>query len=141
MTAKIKNGDNYLALDVGDRRIGVAVASAVAKIATPLLTVENTDKVLDELVDICEAQAVGTVVVGLPRSMNGNETAQTKRSRHFADELAKRLQARVVLQDEALTSVQAERELSRRGKPYTKGDIDALAACLILDDYIQENVL
>jgi putative Holliday junction resolvase len=135
------SGDNFLALDVGDRRIGIAVASAVAKIATPLLTVENTETVLEELADNCKAQAVGTVVVGLPRSMSGADTAQTARSREFADQLAKGLQARVVLQDEALTSVQAERELSRRGKPYSKGDIDALAACLILDDYIREHIL
>lgn len=134
-------GDNYLALDVGDRRIGVAIASAVAKIATPLITVENTDGIFDELADMCKAQAVGTIVVGLPRTLNGSDTAQTVRSRQFAAELAERLGTRVVLQDEALTSVQAERELERRGKAYTKGDIDALAACLILDDYIQEHVL
>lgn len=135
------NNDNFLALDVGNRRIGVAVASAIAKIATPLLTIEHTENVFDELADICEAQAVGTVVVGLPRSMSGNDTAQTAICRAFADKLARQLSARVVLQDEALTSVQAERELTNRGKPFVKGDIDALAACLILDDYIQEQIL
>jgi putative Holliday junction resolvase len=129
---------NILALDVGERRIGVAVAGSEAKLARPLTTLLNTDKFFDELAKIVQQEDIGRLVVGLPRGLEGQTTAQTETVQGFAKELENRLGLPVHLQDEALTSVQAEAELKQRRKPSVKGDIDALAATLILEDYLQE---
>ena len=61
---------------------------------------------------------------------------QTKYSRKVAEEIKNKLSIEVVFQDEALTSVKARDELDARKKPYEKGDIDKLAACYILEDYL-----
>jgi putative Holliday junction resolvase len=128
-----------LALDVGERRIGVAVASSVARLARPLTTLRNDEKLWDELAQIVEQETVGTLVVGLPRGLEGQTTNQTETVQRFAVEAGSRLGIPVALQDEALTSVHAEAELKQRGKLTQKADIDALAATLILEDYLQEH--
>jgi putative transcription antitermination factor YqgF len=69
--------------------------------------------------------------------LQGQETDQTGYVRNFVATLQKEISTPIVLQDEALTSHHAEEELESRGKPYAKGDIDALAACYILEDYLK----
>lgn len=128
-----------LALDVGGKRIGVAVASRIARLSAPhgvIETAKTTDisAAIKRMVNELEAD---TVVVGLPRGMDGQETAQTAAARDFAAGLSAELDVPVVLQDEAVTSVEAEKRLKNRGKPYNKGDIDAEAAAMILDDYLK----
>lgn len=125
-----------LALDVGGVRIGVAMADAELKFANPLITIINDESVWDQLAALIKENDVQTVVVGLPRSLQGHETPQTQICRDFAKSLSERLQIAVELQDEATTSVKAEAELRSRGKPYEKADIDALAATYILEDYL-----
>lgn len=130
MAAKI------LALDVGGVRIGVAMADTELKFANPLTTLINNESIWEQLASLIHENQVEIVVVGLPRSLQGHETAQTQICRAFADDVSKRLKMRVILQDEAATSVKAEAELRSRGKPYEKSDIDALAATYILEDYL-----
>ena len=125
-----------LALDVGGVRIGVAMADAELKFANPLTTIINDETVWDRLAALVQENSVQTVVVGLPRSLQGHETPQTQICRDFAKDVSERLQVAVELQDEATTSVKAEAELRSRGKPYEKSDIDALAATYILEDYL-----
>ncbi|MBC7581338.1 Holliday junction resolvase RuvX [Aeromicrobium sp.] len=128
-----------LALDVGNVRIGVAMADAELRFANPLTTLINDDAIWDTLAALVQENQVEVVVVGLPRSLQGNETPQTQICRLFAENLPERLQMSqlaIKLQDEAATSVKAEEELRARGKPYQKADIDALAATYILEDYL-----
>lgn len=125
-----------LALDVGEKRIGVALASPIARLAQPLKVLQNSENIWDELKALISKEAVGVVVVGLPRSLSGKDTSQTISAREFAAKLAKLKDIKIVLQDEALTSRQAEAELRARGDKYEKGDIDALAATYILEDYL-----
>jgi putative transcription antitermination factor YqgF len=82
------------------------------------------------------------MVVGLPRGLDGQETSQTTYSRQFADELGQHLgqTVKIVLQDEAVTSAKAIAELDAAKKHYAKGDVDALAATYILEDYLREHV-
>ena len=75
-------------------------------------------------------------MVGLPRGLDGQRTAQTEEVEAFARGLGERFGLPVHMQDEAVTSKQAEAELEARGKPYGKGDIDALAATYILQDWL-----
>lgn len=128
--------NNILALDVGGARIGVAVASSIARIAHPLTTLEMSPDIVEQLRTIIDQEGIGTIVVGLPRNLSGQETAQTASVQEFAKQLEP-LSLPLHFQDEAVTSAQAEAELQARGKPYAKGDIDALAATYILDDFLQ----
>lgn len=125
-----------VALDVGNKRIGVARASLAAGIASPLTTLNNDETVFGKIADLCNEHNATAVVVGLPRDMSGNDTAQTELTRQFVGQLTKAVNLPVKWQDEAATSLKAEDELKARRKPYAKADIDALAATFILEDYL-----
>jgi putative Holliday junction resolvase len=127
--------NHILALDVGGKRIGVAIASSAVRIARPLTTLDAETDVDTQLEQLIVAESVKALVVGLPRGLDGQETAQTASVRQFVNSL-QRLSLPIHFQDEALTSQKAKAELEGRGKPYAKGDIDALAATYILDDYL-----
>ena len=129
-----------LALDVGARRIGLARANRVARLATPFGVLENNASTLDRLKALCEAEHVKQLVVGLPRGLDGQETAQTMTVRAFGALLGKALDIPIHWQDEALTSVQAQAELEARGKAFARGDIDSLAAVYILEDYLSDHL-
>lgn len=126
-----------LALDVGGVRIGVAMADMEVRFANPLTTLVNDETIWQELQAIIDNNGVQAVVVGLPRGLEGQETAQTKVSEAFIEQVRANLGLPVYAQDEAATSIKAEQELKSRGKPFAKGDIDALAATYILEDYLQ----
>lgn len=126
-----------LGLDVGEKRIGLALARGDVRISHPLTTLVNDADVEAELKQIIAREQITRLVVGLPRNLSGQSTAQTTIAEAFADSLGKTTGLPVILQDEALTSVKAEDELRSRGKPYDKGDVDALAATYILQDYLE----
>lgn len=127
---------NYLALDVGSVRIGLAGANSIVCIAHPLSTLANDETFLEKLTAILAEEQVGILVVGLPRNLNGESTPQTDYVEAFVTQLEP-LGLPIYFQDEALTSSKAEAELKSRAKPYKKGDVDALAATYILDDFLQ----
>ena len=77
------------------------------------------------------------LVVGLPRNLQGDRTEQTGFSETFGNQLTEHFSLPVYYQDEALTSHKAEEELRQRGVDYQRGDIDALAATYILDDFLK----
>lgn len=127
---------NIIGLDVGDKRVGVAMTNTLARLPSPYTTLIRDDMFWSRLEKLIVDEAVAEVVVGLPRNLNSDDTEQTRSTRAFIAELEKRTGVRVITQDEALTSRQAEQELKARDKAYTKGDIDALAATYILGDYL-----
>jgi putative Holliday junction resolvase len=127
---------SVLALDVGSKRIGVAATSLIARLPHPLVTLDNDDKFFDALRRLIAEESAGVLVVGLPRGLQGQETDQTRVIESFVSELKQQVDLPVYMQDEAVTSEKAETELKQRGKPYSKGDIDALAATYILDDWL-----
>jgi putative holliday junction resolvase len=128
-----------LALDIGERRIGVARASTVARLASPLATLDNNEQFINNLRSLIDQEQASLIVVGLPRNLSGEDTAQTELVRQFTIELEQSLNLKTVFQDEALTSHKAEQELNSRGRSFTKGDVDALAATYILEDYLRNN--
>ena len=127
-----------LGLDVGDRRIGVAVARLDVRLPRPLLTLDAGDGAFQRIHELADEHGAAAVVVGWPRGMAGQHTDQTRRVEEFVAGLRAALDLPVHLQDEALTSQKAEAELSARRKPYSREDIDALAATFILEDYMRE---
>ncbi len=130
--------ETILALDVGEKRVGVAIANTLARLPRPLTTLERGETFWQQLGELISGEGAVSLVVGLPRNLKGGSTAQTATTEAFIAELQQRIGLPVTAQDEALTSHQAETELSARGKPYQKGDIDALAATYILEDYLHQ---
>jgi putative Holliday junction resolvase len=135
----LTSSQSIVAFDVGAKRIGVATANAVARIAHPLTTLEHDDKIFDTIQNLLAREQAAIVVVGLPRGLQGQETEQTATIQRFGAKLEGQIGLPLHWQDEAVTSAQAEAELDKRGKPYTKGDIDALAATYILEDFLNEH--
>ncbi len=132
------NIKNFLAIDYGDSRIGLAIANSIAKLASPLVTLSNDDQFMSQLTKIIADNQINEIVIGLPRDMKGNETEQTKKTRLFTDTIKKHLSLDVYMIDEAGTSIKAEAELKNRRKSYQKSDIDSLAATYILEDFLNE---
>lgn len=122
----------YIGIDYGARRVGLAVANDEARMAAPLATVAP-----GEVLRIIKLEGPFTaIVVGLPRSLDGRETAQTIAVRRFAEDHLEKLATDVVFQDEAGTSGVAEERLRESGRKYVREDIDAEAAAIILQDYL-----
>jgi len=127
---------NLLALDVGEKRIGVALADSSVRIAIAYDTLDVDGSEVEQIARLVVADNIDTVVVGYPRNQQGELTAQTAFVEAFVEKLQD-IAPEIVFQDESLTSVKAEELLKRQKKPYNKGDIDALAASLILQDYLE----
>ncbi len=126
----------FLGLDVGDRRIGLALGDSEVKIAVPFGYVERGPETIQKLTEIILQHRVSVVVVGYPRNQSGEVTKQTEATELFVQELSEvDVDAKIVFQDESLTSVEAERRL---GRVKDKGEIDAEAASIILQDYLEE---
>lgn len=131
------NGSTILALDVGERKIGVARANVIARIAEPLTTIQNTDRLLDDLRALLAEYDASELVVGLPRGLEGQETNQTRYVRDVVELWKGHLTVPIHFQDEAVTSINARAILDGQKKSYTKEDVDAVAATIILDDYLK----
>lgn len=128
-----------LALDVGGRRIGVALADLQSRLPVPLTTLQRGDSTIHDIHQLIDEHSVAVLVVGLPRGLDGQRTAQTVAVEEFKAELERTLAIPVHWQDEALTSRLAEDELKTRGRPYKKEDIDALSAAYILEDFLRDH--
>lgn len=127
---------NYLGIDYGAKRIGLATGNDATKLALPLATiVVESKKYWDELSGIIESEGIDELVVGLPRTLGGSDSPQTKAARFFAMELAS-FKLPVHLQDEAGTSELARERIGKKLK--AKGQIDAEAAAIILQDFLNE---
>lgn len=130
--------NHILALDVGEKRIGVAQADTATRFPFPLTTVVVNDMVLARLREIINEVSPLCLVIGYPRNQAGQPTQQTSAVEAFAEKL-KTFNLPIVWQDESLTSVLAEEYLKSHKKTYTKADIDAHAAAIILGDYLEAN--
>lgn len=130
-----------LGFDFGARRIGVAVGETATAIANPLGAIDATAnearfRAIARLVDEWKPAAF---VVGRPRHADGAEHAVAKLAEKFARRLAARHGLPVVFVDETLTSAEAESSLrATRTRPSREGDVDALAATLILQGYLDD---
>jgi len=129
---------SILALDFGSKRIGVALSSVIACLAHPLMTLENNDGLIDSLSMIIKDENIIQIIVGYPRNLDGQPTAQTKEIEAFVETLKKHYDLPIDFQDESLTSVKAEAELEY-SKNLLKADVDSLAATYILTDWLADH--
>ena len=130
-----------IGFDFGSRRIGVAVGETSTRIASPLTAIEGeaNEARFEAIGRIVEEWRPAGFVVGLPRHSDGSEHAVAKLAEKFARRLEARYGVPVKFVDETLTSADAESTLrSTRTRPGKKSDVDALAAALILQSYLDE---
>ncbi len=128
-----------LALDIGERRIGVAAADTGTKIAYPLTTLDVSDDIIERIEELIAEQHATELVIGFPRNLSGETTAQTATVQKFAVRL-EAFGLPIHFQDETLTSVAAEAHLSKgRLRHQQKGSVDAHAAAIILTDYVEDH--
>lgn len=130
------SSQTFIALDVGEKRIGVAVADDSVRIAIPFTTIEVNGDEIKTVAELALQENADVIVIGYPRNQKGEATAQTNYVEKFTEQLEE-IGPKLVFQDESLTSVIAEQRLIDQKKPYTKGDIDAHAASIILQDYLE----
>ncbi len=133
-----------MAIDYGDARTGLAVSDLSGTLAGEAWTVEewNTERLADTVVREAVVRGVGTLVLGYPRNMDGTAGPRAEKSEAMAELLRDRTEIPVVLWDERRTTVDAHRILSEAGKhgKKRKARIDAVAAALILQSYLDSRV-
>lgn len=129
-----------MGIDYGDARTGIAVSDLLCSIVgtTCVIPSRNPDKAVADIVRMCKEQEVGTIVLGLPRNMDGSEGPRAQLCRAFGDRLKEETGLEVVMWDERRTTVEAHNILSEHnyhGKK-RKNTVDAVAAGLILEGYL-----
>jgi putative Holliday junction resolvase len=129
-----------MALDVGGRRIGVALSDPTRVLASPLTTLraEPRPRAIDQIAELVARHEVAEVVVGLPLTLSGEIGSQAKLVQAFVEELRAVLAVPLHMFDERLTSVAAERMMQELGiKPERRRErIDEVAASIILQDFL-----
>ena len=130
-----------MGLDIGTKRIGIALSDFLLLTAQPLETIsrEPETKAVEKIVDICAQNNVEKIVAGLPKNMNGTIGAQAQDCENFVNLLKIKIpDMEIIFEDERLTSRQAENILALQGKKYTKnkGLVDLKSACIILQQYL-----
>ena len=129
-----------LGIDFGTRRIGLALSDPTGTLASPLPFLENSgpQKVITALQELVQAQDVQTVVIGLPRNMDGTYGPAAQKVREFIAQIQPHLSAKMICQDERLTTVQASRGLSQIGlsQKELRKKVDSSSAALILQQFL-----
>jgi putative Holliday junction resolvase len=130
-----------MGLDVGEKRVGVALSDSMGIIASPstVLTVSDTDSVQDDILKLACEYDVECIVVGLPRSMDGNLGKQAEITQGFIEKLSRRSDIQVESWDERLSTAAADRAMRELGmkRKKKKEHRDAIAAAIILQSYLE----
>lgn len=133
-----------LGLDIGHKRIGVAMSDALGILASPLLVFEHTSdwKDITTILDLVKKNSVERIIVGIPRSLNGSMGSQAEKVRIFTDQLIEKSPVPVEYRDERLTTVTAKNlydESCKKKPPRNKRvEYDAMAAAVILQSFLNE---
>jgi putative Holliday junction resolvase len=138
----VPNQGRLLGLDVGGKRIGVAVSDEGQILASPWGMVEQGRNAIEDIGRIAREAGAVAIVAGLPTGLSGREGAQAADTRRFADSVGEALDLPLSYWDERLTSSQAERMLVDAGmrRKERRNQIDALAASLMLQTYLDSRM-
>ena len=131
----------FLGIDVGDKRIGIAITDPTNTIAQPLTTIKRGEGDIEAICDLTRENDVGEIVVGLPINMNGTRGEMAEKVSAFADKLRENVDVPVVYVDERLSTMEAERlmisaDVSRRKR---RKSIDKIAAAIILETRLRSS--
>ena len=131
----------FLALDLGDRRTGLALGDSLTNIVSPIgtINVAKGPALLDALKKVLEENAPDEIVIGLPLNMDESEGAASKAVREFALQIAQLTNKPIHLHDERLTTFEADSRMAQSGRTHAekKALRDSLAAAAILEDYLR----
>ncbi|MCX6969069.1 MAG: Holliday junction resolvase RuvX [Verrucomicrobia bacterium] len=128
-----------LGIDLGDARVGIAVSDDLGMLAHPMETIQvKSGRVMQRVLEIIKEKGTQTVVVGMPRNMDGSFGPAAQKAREFIEALKVGTSARVVPWDERLTTVSAQRSLHEAGKNARaqKAMIDQVAAQILLQSWL-----
>ncbi len=129
-----------LGLDVGERRIGLAIGDEVGLLATPFHTVQrrNLEQAIAEIISLVQKEEVGRIIVGVPLSLDGSMGPQANRTMAFFEALKAVSPVSIKTWDERFSSAEAEHRLREAGvsPSRNKGRVDASAAAVILQAYL-----
>lgn len=128
-----------LAIDVGEKRIGLAVSDESLTLARPLKTLTRTSKIEDfaKIKSVCLEYQIEKIVCGLPKTLRNEDGPQAQRVRRYADQLTAAIGLPIEFWDERFSSVDAAERLAQASrKQRAKGDIDSAAAAIILQGYL-----
>ncbi len=125
--------EEFLGVDVGGARVGIARGSSLARLAEPLKTVA-AGQAIDELIDLASLYKASAIIVGLPRNLDGKDTRQTEAVRDWVKNAKAKINLSFYWQDEALTSHLAEHH------DVAEVGADAVAAAIILQDFLNADI-
>lgn len=126
-----------LSLDVGEKRIGLATTDELLITCSPFGFIAR-ETALEQLGEIIESENIQKLVVGMPFLPSGNLGSQAEDVQRFIDNLKEKFSLPIEFENEVLTSIEAERRLRDSKKSFEKGDIDSMAACIILESYLRK---
>lgn len=126
-----------LAVDFGEKRIGLATSDASGVLATARRTLarRDDDAAIAEILAFCQEEEIGTILLGIPRSPDGDESPFAARIRSFARKLSARTDLPILFHEETLTSNEAARRLPPGS---SRESLDQTAAAVLLEDYLAE---
>ena len=124
-------------LDIGNRRVGVAVLDTDTNVPMPLITLENNRSLINELKKLIIEHGVESLIIGMPLTLAGHKGQQAMRVLEVVKKIKLKLNTPVIFEDERLTSKTAVKRLRDVG--YVKADIDAVAAIIILENWMARN--
>lgn len=132
----------YIALDIGDVRIGVAKSDIMGIIASPLETINRKKvKSIDRIMKICDEENTFSIIVGIPKSLDGTEKRQAEKVREYIERLKKRNNKLEIIEvDERYTTVTADRILTEqniKGALNKRKLVDSVAASIILQNFLE----
>ncbi|MBI68693.1 MAG: Holliday junction resolvase RuvX [Phycisphaerae bacterium] len=134
---------NYLAVDLGDKRTGLAVGDDIVRIIQPITVLETPigEQLIHDIQSVIHEHGIDCIVMGLPLNMDGSDSQRSKLTKSFAEKLQAFVNLPIEFQDERLTSAAAEEQLNQSGKTHKqkKKLRDALAAAEILKDFLHAN--
>ena len=131
----------YIALDIGDVRIGVAKSDILGMIATPLEVIDRRKtKAIKRIEEICREENTKSIVVGIPKSLDGTEKRQAEKVREFLEKLSENIPEIELMEvDERFTTMEADRllnDMKKKGSLEKRKVVDKLAAAMILQNFL-----
>jgi putative Holliday junction resolvase len=133
-------GMRVLAIDLGSRRVGIAISDHLGITVRPVETIRRTndEQIISRIGELIDELGASEVVVGLPLRMDGTEGDAARLVRTFTEKLSRRISLPVFTQDERLTSYEAEQQMISRGmnRKQRHSQSDQIAATIILTDYL-----
>jgi putative holliday junction resolvase len=132
-----------LAIDYGQRRIGLAISDSKGIIASPLKVLEKTEKkkfenIIDEILDIIEEYRIKTIIIGMPQIFTTNHQESKSKIENFRNKLIKRTTLPIIFYDESYSTTEAQNMLLSLGQntKSTKGKIDKISATVFLQEFL-----